>query len=152
MRTLPSLLALLALPVAPLLQTHPLVGQWAIAIPTMIRGSNGLPTDIVHKGIMKVSLAGDSIVATVQMDPLPGVPARKEQRFVGPRSTGTVRLTTVTTATLVGNGDEMTRQATTTMVLTVKADSVSGTQQTEIPGIPDVPDRKVSGARVSGQP
>lgn len=142
-----SALVGVALPEPP--QQHPLVGHWAITVPTQIRGENGLPTPYSLNGHMAVVQVGDSLVATVTMDAIPGQAPRPEARVAGAKRDGTVHLMATNTATLAGNGELLSRPATTTYVLEAKGDELAGFLELEVAGVPGIPKRAITGKRVT---
>lgn len=149
MRMLLSCCALLSLPLhAERVQTHPLVGQWTVSAPTQVRGENGLPTTITLKGKLEVAARGDSLLATLQMDAVPGQPPSKQLRMAAAQRAGAVHFVNVSTATLRGNGDELSRDATTTYTFEIKDNQLVGSISIDIPGVPDIPPRALSGSRV----
>ncbi|MCC6245969.1 MAG: hypothetical protein IT353_24260 [Gemmatimonadaceae bacterium] len=130
-------------------QSHPLVGEWKIRVPTQVRGENGAPTPMTLNGTLTVAQQADSLVATITMDPVPGQPASPLRRMAAVRRSGVVRFASTTTATLRGGSDEMQREATTTYVLDVKDNQLVGSIELEIPGVPDIPPRAIAGTRAT---
>ncbi len=149
MRHLLSLLALLTVPALADAQSHPLAGSWNISTPAPMRGENGQPTMVTRRGLMSISVAGDSLIANVKMEPQPGEPARRDQRLVGLRRDGIVRLLHVSTAALRDGSEELQRQASTTYALETKGDTLTGVIQIHVEGIPDIPGRPLTGTRVT---
>ena len=149
MRHLLSLFAILSVPALAEAQSHLLAGQWNISTPLPMRGENGQPTMVIRKGLMTITVAGDSLIANLKMEPQPGEPARRDQRLVGLRRDGIVRLLHVSTAALRGGSEDLQRQASTTYALDAKGDTLTGVIQMQVEGIPDIPEFPLTGTRVT---
>lgn len=148
MRFVLPLCATLCLPTLTSAQAHPLIGQWNLSMPAPIRTADGQVSMVTRKSVMTVELAGDSLIATVRNEPLPGEPVTDDRRFSGLRSTGAVRLVRNSTAMLSGGGSDMAREALMTYLLDASGDKVTGTMSVEVPGIASIPPRTVTGTLV----
>lgn len=148
MRFVLPLCVTFCLPALTSAQAHPLVGRWNLSMPAPMRGADGKVSMVTRKSVMTVELAGDSLIATVRNEPLPGEPDSGDRRFAGIRNAGAVRLVHASTATLSGGSRDMSREASTIYVLDASGDKVTGTLTVEVPGIDGIPPRTVTGTLV----
>lgn len=139
--------AALMLPVCASAQTHPLVGEWKVQVAAGVRGNDGAPVFVNRPGSMSVKAQGDSLVATMELEPVAGVP-KQTRRMVGKRVDGKVALAYQSEASLMGGGETVTRTATSTYTLEVKGDSLTGLISQEIGGVPGLRSQPMSGSRV----
>lgn len=143
-------LVLLAIPLAttPLIQDHPLVGQWRLRVPIGVRGTDGAPVMVMRTGTVAVEARGDSLHASMTLDPVGDVPART-MRMSALRRNGKVSFVSSSDARLTNGSDERSVQAVSTYTLEAIGDSLAGVLSQEIPGISGVPDRPFSGERIA---
>ncbi len=132
----PALIAaLLLLPAALTAQSHPLVGNWNLSLPVGMRVENDEPTVIMGKGTMTVTAVGDSLIATLTMEPFEGRPPRPAARMAAKLAADTVAFSYASTATLNTNGEESTRKAVSTYRFEVDGDTLKGTIDRTIEGL-----------------
>ena len=145
------LAALLALaPLTAGAQAHPLAGKWTIDYAGGIRIENGEPTAIPARALLTITEVGDSLVATVRMEPNPNIPPRPEGRFAALRIAGNeVTFRQRSEAKMNMNGEEHTTTAISTWILKVDGDVMTGTLAREIEGmeVPMPPPQPLSGRR-----
>jgi hypothetical protein len=140
----------LALTSAPLhAQAHPLVGDWSVTLAVGMRLENDVETPIMQTGTMNVSSKGDSLIATVTMQPMEGRPARPPSRMATTTATGPLVFVLTSQATININGESSTKVATSTFTLSANADQLTGTLVRTIEGM-DVAatPQPVTGSRV----
>ncbi len=145
-----SLIAL-ALAAAPHLvhaQTHPLVGDWSVSMAAGMRIENGEQTIITQKGMMSVAVVGDSIVATLKMEPLEGRPARPASRLAAKLVPGKVVFMDKREATINTNGEEQKVMSTSTFTFDPSGDALNGTVSREIPGMGGMGAQPITGNRI----
>lgn len=143
---------LAALALAPSLasaQSSPLVGEWAVSMSVGTRVENDVQTDLVQTGSLTVVTEGDSLIATLKMQPPEGMPPRPPSRIAAKIAPGTVVFVLHSQAMLVTNGESTTRAATSTFTLSATGDALTGTVVRSIEGM-DVPatPRPITGTRV----
>jgi hypothetical protein len=132
-----ALAALLALsPVVARAQTHPLAGKWTIEYAGGMRIENGEPTPILAKALLTITEVGDSLVATLHMEPNPNLPPRPDGRFAALKVAGSeVTFKQRSEAKLNMNGEEHTTTAISTWVLKVAGDAMTGSLGRELEGM-----------------
>jgi hypothetical protein len=132
-----ALSALLALsPVVARAQAHPLAGKWTIEYAGGMRIENGEPTPILAKALLTITEVGDSLVATLHMDPNPNLPPRPDGRFAALKVAGSeVTFKQRSEAKLNTNGEEHTTTAISTWVLKVAGDAMTGSLGRELEGM-----------------
>lgn len=147
-----ALAALVALaPVGAHAQTSSLVGDWSVEITAGMRIENDEATPIRAKAKLSIALAGDSLVATLTVEPNPDVPPRPPARFASARTTAnTANFTQRSEATLNTNGQETKATVISTWSLTAEGDAIKGTVAREIEGMmgPGMPAQPVTGTRI----
>ena len=112
-----------------------LTGTWEITYAAGARIENGSRTVITAKGQLTIETQGDSLIATLVPDSLPGTPRRPPVRMTGPKSAAPYTFVAHTRANLNINGEQRETNATATWLLTVKGDSLTGTVEREIEGL-----------------
>lgn len=132
-----ALAALIALsPVVVQAQAHPLAGKWTIEYAGGMRIENGEHTPILAKALLTITEVGDSLVATVHMEPNPDIPPRPDARFAALKVPGSeVTFKQRSEAKLNMNGEEHTATAISTWVLRVSGDALTGTLGRELEGM-----------------
>ncbi|MCE9601778.1 MAG: hypothetical protein K8S21_06130 [Gemmatimonadetes bacterium] len=132
-----ALAALLALsPVVAHAQAHPLAGKWTIEYTGGMRIENGEPTAISAKALLTITEVGDSLVATLHMEPNPNLPPRPDGRFAALKAAGNeVTFKQRSEAKLNMNGEEHTTTAISTWILKVTDDVMTGTLGRELEGM-----------------
>jgi hypothetical protein len=141
---------LLALVPAPLLaQAHPLVGAWTVSFAVGMRMENGVETPIVQSGSMKIESKGDSLIATVAMQPIEGRPARPPSRMAA-KIGSTPSVFVLTSQAMINiNGETTTKTATSTFTLSATADTMTGTLVRVVEGMDmEASPQPVTGSRV----
>lgn len=136
------------LPAAARAQSHPLVGEWTLRVPTGVRGAAGTPVMVDRGGELAVEAVGDSLIATMTLAAVGEVP-RKSMRMASRRVAGKVAFLSESDARLSNGSDERSVRATSTYLLEAVGDSLAGVLSQEIPGIDGVPDRLFSGVRAA---
>lgn len=144
--------ALVALsPFAVQSQSSPLIGDWSVEVTAGMRIEDGEPTAIRAKAKLSIVEAGDSLVATLTMEPNPEIGTRPPARFATAKVMGNA-------ATFVQrgqarmnlNGEESTVTSISTWSLKAEGDAISGTVARAIEGMemPAMPAQPVSGTRI----
>jgi hypothetical protein len=146
-----ALTVLLALsPLAAHAQTHPLSGKWTIEYVGGMQLENGEMTPILAKALFTVAEVGDSLIATLRMEPNPDLPPRPEARFAALRVAGSeATFKQRSEARMNMNGEERTVSAISTWTLRADGAELSGTLAREIEGVdmPLPPPQPVTGRR-----
>jgi hypothetical protein len=129
----------------------PIVGSWNIEWESGRQITNGETIAVMAKGLMKVEVSGDSLLATVTMHSRSdGQPVRPPFSFGGRRTDKGASFTQISEATLSTNGEERKQRSVGTWVLDVQGDQVSGQIRREIEGLSiEIPPAAVKGARVN---
>jgi hypothetical protein len=144
--------ALLAFaPVPAQAQASPLAGKWTIEYAGGMRIENETPTPIMAKALLTITVVGDSLVATLAMEPNPDLPPRPETRFAALKVAGNeVVFTQRSEARLNMNGEEQIATAISTWTLKAEGDAMSGTLGRRIDGmdLPMPPPQPVKGTRL----
>jgi hypothetical protein len=131
-----SLLALLLLlPAAAAAQTHPLAGRWTLEMETGRMIENGFETPIISKGTFDVTVAGDSVIAVLALEPTEGRPARPPIRMAALRTATPTVFVHHGEATVTMNGAEAKHPMTMTITATTEGDALQGTVAREIEGV-----------------
>lgn len=147
-----ALTALVALaPLSAQAQTSPLVGDWSVEITAGMRIENDEATPIRAKAKLSIVLLGDSLVATLTVEPNENVQARPPARFAAAKSAGgAASFKQRSEATLNTNGQETKATVISTWALTAQGDAISGTVAREIEGMmgPGMPAQPVTGTRI----
>jgi hypothetical protein len=131
---LAALLALL--PLSARAQSHPLAGRWSIEYAAGMRMEDGEATPIVAKALLTIAVVGDSLVATVRMEPNPNLQPRPEARFAALKAEGNeITFVQRSEAKLNMNGEERTAWAISTWSLKADGDLLTGTLGREIEGM-----------------
>jgi hypothetical protein len=144
---------LLCLPTVLSGQSHPLVGTWNVTVPAGVRIDNGEPAIIVAKGTLAVTVVGDSLIGTLNVEPPEGLPARPASRLAARRASGPTTFVSVTQATLNVNGSESQRSVTSTYIVeSSDGDAFKGTVTRIINGLesPMSTPQPFNGTRVGG--
>jgi hypothetical protein len=147
MRMMILLTAALAFPSVGSAQIHPLVGQWNVSVETLVPPREGSASTINRKGMLAVHLAGDSLIATMTLEPVDGMPTPSAQRLAAARRDGKVVFVKSAEASLSGQRDRLARTATVTYTFDVHGDTLAGSMSITVPGIPEIPARAISGTR-----
>ena len=134
-------------PIVASAQPHPIIGQWHVSIETLVPPDNGAPTTIYRKGLLSVAQAGDSLIATLALDSVPGLPTPKAERLAAQQRDGTVSFVKTAEASLSGNGDVLSRTAIITYAFEVQSQRLAGTMHIQLAGIPNIPPRAITGTR-----
>lgn len=157
-RLAPTTLLALPLLVAPLAaQDHPLVGAWTVSYTGGMRMQNGAPTPIPVTGTLTFTVQGDSLVGTLALDPIEGIPARAPSRMAARIAEGAVTFVQRSTATVTINGESREATGVSTWTLSANGDALTGTVQRRLEGLddvqlPDQPAQQVTGKRVTPTP
>lgn len=150
-RTLTRTLIALTVAVAPHVvhaQAHPLVGDWSVSMAAGMKIENGEQTIIRNKGIMNVKVVGDSIIATLTMEPLEGRPARPPSRLAAKIAAGKTTFTAQREAQVNIGGEMQKVMATNTYVFEPSGDTLTGSLASEIPGMATMGAQPITGTRV----
>lgn len=140
--------AVLLAPSATQAQAHPLAGKWMIEYAGGVRVENDVSTVILAKALLTIKEVGDSLVATVRMEPNPQLPPRPEDRFAALKVAGNqVTLTQRSEAKLNMNGEEHVAVAISTWVLMAQGDMLSGTLGRQLEGMDMPMPQPVTGRR-----
>ncbi len=143
--------ALLVLaPLAAHAQSHALAGKWTIEYAGGMRIENDTPTPIMAKALLTITVAGDSLIATLAMEPNPNLPPRPESRFAALKVAGNeIVFTQRSEARLNMNGEEQLATAVSTWTLKADGDALTGTLGRRIEGmdLPMPPAQPVTGQR-----
>lgn len=137
-------------PLAMHAQSHPLAGKWTIEYAGGMRIENDTPTPIMAKALLTITVAGDSLVATLLMEPNPNLPPRPEARFAALKTAGSeVVFMQRSEARLNMNGEEQVATAVSTWTLKADGETMSGTIGRRIEGmdLPMPPAQPVTGRR-----
>lgn len=133
-------------------QAAPIVGKWQVELQAGMRIEDGVPTPIRAKGLLTVVEVGDSLVATLKMDPNPDLPPRPESRFAAARQTGASVTFVQHSQAQLSTNDESPRTVAvvSTWRLTVAGSAFSGTIARAIEGMDAsmMPEAPVTGTRV----
>ncbi len=132
-------------------QASPFVGRWAVEITAGMRIENDEPTALRAKATLAIVETGDSLVATLTIEPNENVPPRPPARFAAAKVAGNaVTFVQRSEARLNANGEERTAWMVSTWALTVTGDALNGTVNREIEGGmgPGMPPQPVTGTRV----
>jgi hypothetical protein len=130
-------------------QSHPLVGDWAVSLASGMRIENGVETPIMQSGSMKIVSQGDSLIATLTMQPVEGRPVRPPSRMAARTATGPSVFVLISQAMINVNGESSTKTATSTFTLTAKDDALTGTLMRVIEGMDvEATPQPVTGSRV----
>lgn len=144
--------ALLALaPLSARAQSSSLVGDWSIDLTVGMRIENEEATPIRAKAKLSIALLGDSLVATLTVEPTADVAPRPPARFAAAKTAANaVNFTQRSEATLNANGQETKATVISTWALTADGDAIKGTVSREIEGMmaPPMPAQPVSGTRI----
>ncbi len=156
-RALPSLAALL-LAAAPLLvstraeaQSSALIGTWAIEYAGGMRIENDMPTPIMVKATLTIAEVGDSLVATLKVDPNSPVGPRPDARFAIRKVPGNAATFVQTgQARMNANGEESTVTSISTWDLKADGAALSGTLARRLEGVdmPNAGPQPVTGKRM----
>lgn len=154
MPRLTQLAVIAAVALAPLstqAQSSALVGDWAVEITAGMRIENETPTPLRAKARLSIVLQGDSLIATLTVEPNAEVQARPPARFAAAKSSGNaVDFVQRSQATLNVNGDERQATVISTWALAADGDAIKGSVSREMEGMsmPGMPSQPVSGTRI----
>lgn len=145
---------LLAFPLALPAQSHPLVGEWKLALVVGGRMENGVVTPINGTATLTVSVAGDSLIANLQTDPVDGQPARPAVRMTALKQAGDVVFVSRGPARLNINGETREVTGVSTWTLRANGEKLEGTTVRSIEGadevqLPNQAPQPVTGVRTS---
>jgi hypothetical protein len=132
-------------------QASPFVGKWAVEITAGMLIENGEPTPIRAKATIAIVEAGDSLLATLDVEPNENVPPRPPARFAAAKIAGnTSTFIQRSEARINTNGEEQTMWMVSTWTLTVSGNAITGDVRREIEGGmgPGMPAQPVTGTRV----
>jgi hypothetical protein len=132
-------------------QASPFVGRWAVEITAGMRIENDEPTPIRAKAMLAIVETGDSLVATLTVEPNANVPARPPARFAAAKvAGGAVTFVQRSEARVNMNGEERAVWMVSTWALTAAGDTIRGEVRREIEGGmgPGMPAQPVTGTRV----
>ena len=130
------LAALMAAPVVAIAaQDHPLVGGWKITYAGGVRVENGASTPIEATARLTVEAQGDSLIAHFVPDPVDGR-TRPPFRLAALRATGAVTFIQRSEATVTMGGSAQSSAVTTRWTLMVSGDTIDGTIDRSIEGLP----------------
>ena len=130
------LAALMAAPVvAVAAQDHPLVGAWKITYAGGVRVENGASTPIEATARLTVEVQGDSLIAHFVPDPVEGR-TRPPFRLAARNATGAVTFIQRSEATVTMGGSAQSSAVTTRWTLMVSGDTIDGTIDRSIEGLP----------------
>lgn len=153
LRALPTFIALLAF-AAPALahsQSSSLVGSWAIEFAAGMRVENGEPTPLIAKGTLTIVEQGDSLVATLKIDPNSPVGPRPDARFATRKVAGNAATFVQRgQARMNANGEESTVTSISTWELKADGATLSGTLSRRLEGVdmPSAGPQPVTGKRL----
>lgn len=152
-RVIAAALTLLGAPLGA--QQHPAIGTWQLEYTVGMRVDNGVPTVIRGTGKLTVVAAGDSLIGTLETDPVPDLPPRPPARLAGTaRGSAPAVFEQRSVATLNLNGEEQQATAVSTWRLHIHGDSIEGTVERRIEGasvpLPPQPAQPVKGTRARG--
>ena len=155
MTTLPTLALSALIFLSPLVaqaQSNPIVGKWSIEFAAGMRIENDAPTVLMAKGTLTIETSGDSLVATLHVEPNAEIQARPDSRFTTRMTTGTVIFEQHSQARMNSNGEETLVPAVTIWTLDVTGDTIAGTLARRIEGmeLPVVGPQPVKGTRIKG--
>lgn len=142
--------AVMCAPLATQAQSHALAGRWMIEYAGGVRLENDVPTVILARALLTITEVGDSLIATVRMEPNPELPSRPEARFAARKVAGSqVTFTQRSEAKLNMNGEEHIAIAISTWALMAQGDMLSGTLGRQLEGMdmPMPPPQPISGRR-----
>lgn len=130
------LAALMAAPVVAIAaQDHPLVGGWKITYAGGVRVENGASTPIEATARLTVEAQGDSLIAHFVPDPVDGR-TRPPFRLAARNATGAVTFIQRSEATVTMGGSAQSSAVTTRWTLMVSGDTIDGTIDRSIEGLP----------------
>src|SRR5687767_14147733 len=87
-RVLATCAILFIVPLSLAAQSHPLAGTWDVTVPAGMRVENDESTPIIAKGVLNVSVTGDSLIGMLEVEPPEGLPARQASRLAARAGTG----------------------------------------------------------------
>ena len=142
----------LASPLALVAQSHPMVGEWKLSMVVGARVENGTQTPINGTATLTVNAVGDSLVATMLIDPVDGQPQRPASRMTALDTSGDVVFVLRSTATVNINGESHEATGVSTYTFKVNGDRLDGTVTRSIEGIegielPPQPPQPVTGVK-----
>lgn len=132
-------------------QSSPFVGKWAVEITAGMRVENEEVTPLRAKAMLAIVETGDSLVATLTVEPNANVPPRPPARFATAKVAGdAVTFTQRSEVRMNANGEERTAWMVSTWALRVTGDALSGDVRREVEGGmgPGMPAQPVTGTRV----
>jgi hypothetical protein len=119
-------------------QQHPLVGTWQVSFVAGMSIENGVETPILGGGHLTIEVQGDSLIGTLNRDPVPGIADRPPARLAGVAADGAVTFLSLSTANINMNGMERTAAVTSTWRLQANGDSLEGTVERQIEGFDEM--------------
>ena len=126
---------LLATPPSLRAQAHPLAGTWDVLIPAGMRVENGDPVPIIAKGLLNVSVAGDSLIGMLKIEPPAGMPAKPASRLAARTGTGPTVFVERSKMTINNNGQESDYPMTVTYTFEATGDSLQGRMTRTVEGM-----------------
>lgn len=135
MRPTALLPTLFLLPAALAAQAHPLVGDWAVDVPAGMRIQNDEAVPVMAKGTLTVVAEGDSLIATLKLEPHDDQPSRSPTRLAAKVTAGAVTFVSKSEAKMNMNGEETTHIAISTYTFESSGDTLKGTVAREIEGV-----------------
>ena len=132
-------------------QSSPLVGRWNMSMTVGSRLINDEETQIVQTGKMTVIQQGDSLIATLEMQPPEGMPARPASRMATKAAPGPITFVHHGTAMISSNGEQKTSPSVSTFKFTVSGNALTGTVERRIEGMDiSAAPQPVTGTRITG--
>lgn len=132
-----TVVAGLALCATTLQAQQELAGTWEITYAAGARIENGIRTVITARGLFTVEAQGDSLIATLVPDSLPGIPRRPPLRMAAPKGPAPSTFIAHTKANINNNGEMREVNATATWLLMANGDSLTGSVERQIDGFED---------------
>ena len=112
---------------------------------------NDEETPIMQTGKMTVVQQGDSLIATLEMLPPEGMPARPASRMATKAAPGSVTFVHHGTAMISTNGEQKTSPSVSTFKFTVSGNALTGTVERRIEGMDiSAAPQPVTGTRITG--
>lgn len=131
-------------------QASPLIGTWNIEYERGRRVENDEVTPVMGKGVLTISMKGDSVVAILQAGPRPDGTPSPAATFSGVITAAGAVLVQKQQVRLNLNGEETTRDVTVTWTLKVTGNDLAGSLARDMPGAPMAMDPSpVKGTRAS---
>ena len=114
-------------PFAARAQANPLVGKWEIEFPGPVRIENGDVQVTPARGTLEIRQQGDSLIATLTVAPMEGMPPRPPSRMAAAAANGSATFVSKTQARMNFNGEETVHEIVNTWALHAAGDALDGT-------------------------